>query len=59
VFALNLMSAYEGEHTDFDLLGQANLTQNDILQKNMFYLGQYVLHVNCQGIDILLMLLQR
>jgi hypothetical protein len=28
VFALNLMSAYEGEHTIFGLLGQANLTQN-------------------------------
>jgi hypothetical protein len=28
VFALDLMSAYEGEHTIFGLLGQANLTQN-------------------------------
>jgi hypothetical protein len=27
VFALDLMSTYEGEHTIFGLLGQANLTQ--------------------------------
>jgi hypothetical protein len=26
VFALDLMSIYEGEHTIFGLLGQANLT---------------------------------
>jgi hypothetical protein len=26
------MSDYEGEHTIFGLLGQANLTQNDVLQ---------------------------
>jgi hypothetical protein len=26
------MSTYEGEHTIFGLLGQANLTQNDVLQ---------------------------
>jgi hypothetical protein len=26
------MSAYEGEHTIFGLLGQANLTQNDAEQ---------------------------
>jgi hypothetical protein len=32
VFALDLMSAYEGEHTIFGLLGQANLTQNYVLQ---------------------------
>jgi hypothetical protein len=32
VFALDLMSAYEGEHTIFGLLGQTNLTQNDVLQ---------------------------
>jgi hypothetical protein len=32
VFALALMSTYEGEHTIFGLLGQANVTQNDILQ---------------------------
>jgi hypothetical protein len=31
VFALDLMSAYDGEHTIFDLLVQANLTQNDDL----------------------------
>jgi hypothetical protein len=29
---LDLMSAYEGEHTIFGLLGQANLTQNDKTQ---------------------------
>jgi hypothetical protein len=29
VFDLDLMSAHEGEHTIFGLLGQANLTQND------------------------------
>jgi hypothetical protein len=29
VFALDLMSTYEGEHTIFGLLGQANLTQNE------------------------------
>jgi hypothetical protein len=29
VLALDLMSTYEGEHTIFGLLGQANLTQND------------------------------
>jgi hypothetical protein len=32
VFALDLMSTYEGAHTIFGLLGQANLTQNDVLQ---------------------------
>jgi hypothetical protein len=36
VFALDLMSAYEGEHTIFGLLGQANLTQNDVLQFHPF-----------------------
>jgi hypothetical protein len=36
VFALELMSAYEGEHTIFGLLGQANLTQNDYLQFHPF-----------------------
>jgi hypothetical protein len=30
VFALDLMSTYEEEHTIFGLLGQANLTQNDV-----------------------------
>jgi hypothetical protein len=30
VFALDLMSTYEGEHMIFGLLGQANLTQNDV-----------------------------
>jgi hypothetical protein len=36
VFALDLTSAYEGEHTIFGLLGQANLTQNDVLQFHPF-----------------------
>jgi hypothetical protein len=36
VFALDLMSAYEGEHMIFGLLGQANLTQNDVLQFHPF-----------------------
>jgi hypothetical protein len=36
VFALDLMSTYEGEHTIFGLLGQANLTQNDALQFHPF-----------------------
>jgi hypothetical protein len=27
-----VVSTYEGEHTIFGLLGQANLTQNDVLQ---------------------------
>jgi hypothetical protein len=31
VFALDLMSTYERGHTIFALLGQANLTQNDVL----------------------------
>jgi hypothetical protein len=30
------MSAYEGEHMIFGLLGQANLTQNDVLQFHPF-----------------------
>jgi hypothetical protein len=36
VFALNLMPVYEGEHMIFGLLGQANLTQNDVLQLHSF-----------------------
>jgi hypothetical protein len=36
VFALDLMSTYEGEHTIFGLLGQANFTQNDVLQFHSF-----------------------
>jgi hypothetical protein len=36
VFALDLMSTYEGEHTIFGLLGQANLAQNDVLQFHPF-----------------------
>jgi hypothetical protein len=36
VFPLDLMSTYEGEHTIFGLLGQANLTQNDVLQFHPF-----------------------
>jgi hypothetical protein len=31
VFALDLMSAFEREHMIFGLLGQANLTQNNVL----------------------------
>jgi hypothetical protein len=34
--ALDLMSAYEGEYLIFGLLGQANLTQNDVLQFHPF-----------------------
>jgi hypothetical protein len=37
VFALDLMS-YEGEHTIFGLLGQANLTQNDVKSIFIFLL---------------------
>jgi hypothetical protein len=36
VFALDLMSTYEGEHTIFGLLDQANLTQNDVLEFHPF-----------------------
>jgi uncharacterized membrane protein len=36
VFALDLMSAYEGEHMIFGLLGQAKLTQNYVLQLHPF-----------------------
>jgi hypothetical protein len=36
VFTLDLMSTYEGEHTIFGLLGQANLAQNDDLQFHPF-----------------------
>jgi hypothetical protein len=32
VFALDLKSTYEEEHTIFGLLSLANLTQNDVLQ---------------------------
>jgi hypothetical protein len=38
VFALDLMSTYEGEHMIFGLLGQAKLTQNDVLQFGGIYL---------------------
>jgi hypothetical protein len=31
-FALDLKSAYEGDHLIFGLLSLANLTQNDVLQ---------------------------
>jgi hypothetical protein len=41
VFALDLMSTYEGEHTIFGLLGQANLTQNDVLQFHPFKLVDF------------------
>jgi hypothetical protein len=30
------MSTYEGEHTIFGLLGQANLTQNDVFLSEYF-----------------------
>jgi hypothetical protein len=40
VFALDLMSTYEGEHTIFGLLSQANLTQNDVLQFQSFLKGK-------------------
>jgi hypothetical protein len=36
VFALDLKSAYEGEHTIFGLLGLANLVQDDVLQFHPF-----------------------
>jgi hypothetical protein len=36
VFALDLKSSYEGEHTIFGLLSLANLTQNDVLQFHPF-----------------------
>jgi hypothetical protein len=36
VFALDLKSAYEGEHTIFGLLSLANLTQNNVLQFHPF-----------------------
>jgi hypothetical protein len=36
VFALDLMSTYEGEHMIFGLLGLTNLTQNDVLQFHPF-----------------------
>jgi hypothetical protein len=36
VFALDLKSAYEGEHTTFGLLGLANLAQDDVLQFHPF-----------------------
>jgi hypothetical protein len=35
-FALDLMSAYEGEHMIFGLLGLADLAQNDVLQFHPF-----------------------
>jgi hypothetical protein len=36
IFALDLKSTYEGEHMIFGLLGQANLSQNDVLQFHPF-----------------------
>jgi hypothetical protein len=36
VFALDLKSAYEGEHTIFGLLSLANLAQNDVFQFHPF-----------------------
>jgi hypothetical protein len=40
VFALDLMSTYEGEHTIFGLLGQANLTQNAL--RTHFLLSEWI-----------------
>jgi hypothetical protein len=36
VFALDLKSAYEGEHTILGLMSLANLAQNDVLQFHLF-----------------------
>jgi hypothetical protein len=36
MFALELMSAYEGEHTIFGLLSLANLVQDYVLQLHLF-----------------------
>jgi hypothetical protein len=36
VFALDLKSAYEGEHMIFGLLGLANLAQDDVMQFHPF-----------------------
>jgi hypothetical protein len=36
VFALDLKSTYEEEHTIFGLLGLANLAQDDVLQFHPF-----------------------
>jgi hypothetical protein len=36
IFALDLKSAYEGEHTIFGFLSLGNLTQNDVLQFDPF-----------------------
>jgi hypothetical protein len=36
VFAVDLKSAYEGEHTNFGFLSLANLAQNDVLQFHLF-----------------------
>jgi hypothetical protein len=36
VFALDLLATYEGEHMIFGVLGQANFTQNDVLQFHPF-----------------------
>jgi hypothetical protein len=48
VFALDLMSTYEGEHTIFGLLDQANLTQNDVLQFHgeVYLLRTYVIKLS-------------
>jgi hypothetical protein len=35
VFALDVKSAYEGEHTIFGLLSLANLAQDDVLQSHL------------------------
>jgi hypothetical protein len=44
VFALDLMSTYEGEYMIFGLLGQANLTQNYVLQFHPFTSARFLIH---------------
>jgi hypothetical protein len=44
------MSTYEGEHTIFALLSQANLTQNDVLQFHPFTVaGALIKALDCCG----------
>jgi hypothetical protein len=47
VFALDLMSTYEGEHTIFGLLGQANLTLYHILNTYKSFSVSHHLWQNC------------
>jgi hypothetical protein len=39
VFALDLESACEGEHTIFGLLGLVNLAQDDVLHATQFFMN--------------------